>query len=230
MSTPGDNCRRWLALGLLLLVLAVPGYGRGQDTFVRGNANGDQGLDITDAVFILAFNFQGLAAPTCMDAADANDDGRPDISDAIYILNFLFAGSRRAPPEPYPAPGVDPTPDSLDCRSGDEPPVAVRHGTFFERLHEVAGNVLQLSNRTISIRHFYYDGGGPPSVFFILHRTIGSEREGTIISPELLGRRYEDATLEYPIPPDMDDSEFGYVSVWCVDFELNYGFARLFNN
>lgn len=223
-----------LGLGLLgpgLLVFALPAFVRAEDPpFVRGNANGDRGIDIADAVFILTFNFRGGRAPPCLDAADANDDGRPDISDAIFLLNFLFGGSRRPPPAPYPNPGADPTPDSLGCLSAAGDPFVVRHGTFFEREHGVAGDVEELSNRTIRLTHFYYDGGGTPMVVIVLHTTLGTEQNGTIISLDLLGNEFQDATIEYPIPPQVNDSDFGMVSVWCTNFPLNYGYARLFNN
>jgi hypothetical protein len=220
-----------VALGLGFALWSFPAAARGQDVpFVRGNANGDLGIDIGDAVFILAYNFQGARRPPCMDAADTNDDGGVDISDAIYLLNFLFTGGTRQPPAPYPDPGTDPTADPLGCVSAMGEPIVLRHGTLFELQHEVAGDVKILSNRVVRIQHFYYDGQGTPEVVVVLHRSLGTESRGTIISPDLLGHRYDDVTLEYPIPPQVADGDFQYVSIWCTDFPLNYGYARLFNN
>lgn len=83
--------------------------------FIRGNANSDATLDISDAATVLAVLFHGNRGPLCRDALDANDSGAVDLSDAVFILNFLFQQMRVIPP-PYPEPGVDPTPDSLpDC-------------------------------------------------------------------------------------------------------------------
>ncbi|MBI4604155.1 MAG: IPT/TIG domain-containing protein [Planctomycetes bacterium] len=83
--------------------------------FVRGNANNDANVDLSDAVFTLNYLFAGGATPVCLDAADANDVGSVDLSDPIYLLNFLFQGGNPIPP-PYPAPGTDPTPDVIgDC-------------------------------------------------------------------------------------------------------------------
>lgn len=82
--------------------------------FVRGDASGDDNIDIGDAVFILGFLFNAGAAPPCMDAADAGDDGAVNIGDAVYLLTFLFSNGPQ-PPLPYPAPGGDPTPDTLGC-------------------------------------------------------------------------------------------------------------------
>jgi hypothetical protein len=80
--------------------------------FVRGNSDMQGKVDITDAILILNFLFLGGPAPACMDAADVDDSGRLDISDSISLLNFLFLGGTY-PAVPYPAPGLDPTPDPL---------------------------------------------------------------------------------------------------------------------
>jgi hypothetical protein len=50
--------------------------------------------------------------PSCRDGGDINDDGKLDIADTIYSLNFQFRGGPW-PPAPYPALGLDPTPDGL---------------------------------------------------------------------------------------------------------------------
>lgn len=82
--------------------------------FIRGDANSDCSVDITDAVYVLNFLFTGGETPQCMDAADTNDTGAVDITDGIFLLGFLFLGT--APP-PYPGPsgpqGPDLTPDDL---------------------------------------------------------------------------------------------------------------------
>lgn len=81
--------------------------------FVRGDANSDCGVDITDAVFILNYLFLGGTHPECEDAADTNDTGTLDISDGIFLLTYLFLGGD---PPPYPGPSVpgrDVTPDAL---------------------------------------------------------------------------------------------------------------------
>lgn len=88
----------------------------GGTTFVRGDANSDGLVDISDAVFILASLFvPGSAEPTCVDAADSNDDGTRDISDAVFSLAALFVSGAPALPPPFPSCGVDPTMDSIDC-------------------------------------------------------------------------------------------------------------------
>ncbi len=86
--------------------------------FVRGDANGDRLVDITDGISILDFLFLGGRVPPCFDAADANDSGGDalDISDAVSLFGFLFLGSLPALPAPgHEACGPDPTADLLGC-------------------------------------------------------------------------------------------------------------------
>jgi hypothetical protein len=86
----------------------------GNTRFIRGEANDDGAINITDAVFILQYLFQGTRAPSCLDAADTDDSGAVDITDGVYLLWYLFQGGR-APPSPHPSPGMDPTTDGFDC-------------------------------------------------------------------------------------------------------------------
>jgi len=82
--------------------------------FIRGDANDDRAVDLSDAVSILGFLFQGGSAPYCGDASDANDSGVTDISDAVLILLTLFQGEGSMA-GPYPQKGFDRTVDTLFC-------------------------------------------------------------------------------------------------------------------
>ena len=81
---------------------------------LRGDVDENGELNITDAVGVLSFLFAGDVEIDCLDTADVNDDGTVNLTDPIAALNFLFSGAN-APRAPYPIPGVDPTPDDLDC-------------------------------------------------------------------------------------------------------------------
>lgn len=89
-----------------------------QDLFIRGDATGDESVDISDAIVTLNFLFLGRTARPCLDAFDTNDDGTVNISDAIFTLTFLFLGDAEMP-KPYPLAGGDRTEDGLLCM---EPP------------------------------------------------------------------------------------------------------------
>jgi hypothetical protein len=83
--------------------------------FVRGDANGDFAVNISDAQASLSYLFLGGALLPCYDGADANDDGAIDITDPVATLGYLFLGGN-AIPAPFPEPGKDTTDDNLRCR------------------------------------------------------------------------------------------------------------------
>ena len=85
------------------------------EEFIRGDANNDERLDLSDAIFILNYLFKGSQQPSCSDALDVNDDGKIDISDPIYVFLYLFLGGNQ-PAEPFNQKGNDPTNDDLSCR------------------------------------------------------------------------------------------------------------------
>jgi hypothetical protein len=86
--------------------------------FIRGDADQNGQIQITDAIFTLGYLFLGDRDPFCLDALDTNDDGDVVISDALGILQYLFSGNY-TPAEPLTAAGTDPTPgDPLNCDNG----------------------------------------------------------------------------------------------------------------
>ena len=90
--------------------------------FVRGDANSDGQVNISDGVAILGFLFAGDVTLACLDAANTSDSGGLNISDAVSIFGWLFQ-SESAPAPPSPSAGTyvsgdcgpDPTEDDLDC-------------------------------------------------------------------------------------------------------------------
>ena len=89
-------------------------------TFVRGDLDGDQ--MVTDADFGMLIDFLNGVTTTlpCADAADLDDDGAIIDADAVVLLNAIAGVA--APPAPFPACGVDPTPgDTLGCNTSSCP-------------------------------------------------------------------------------------------------------------
>jgi hypothetical protein len=82
--------------------------------FTRGDVDASGELNISDAIYNLAYQFSGGPPPPCLDAADDDDSGEVNISDPIYSLNYQFAAGS-PPPAPFPACGPDPTPDAIGC-------------------------------------------------------------------------------------------------------------------
>jgi hypothetical protein len=75
-------------------------------TFVRGDADSNGVIDLTDAIVILVHSFLDPKPLACEAAGDANGDGAIDISDPIVILHFLFLGVIKPEP-PFPSCGAD---------------------------------------------------------------------------------------------------------------------------
>ncbi len=71
----------------VLTSTAIP---RCPSRFRRGDANSDGSVDISDAVWTLAFLYLGGDAPSCREAANSNDDALVDLSDPIHLLESLF--------------------------------------------------------------------------------------------------------------------------------------------
>ncbi len=84
------------------------------DLFVRGDVNGDQAVDLGDVIALLAALLSGGEEPACQDIMDVDDTGNIDLADPIRLLELLFGGDPSLA-VPYPLPGVDATPDGLDC-------------------------------------------------------------------------------------------------------------------
>jgi hypothetical protein len=88
----------------------------GGTQFDRGDCNPSGVLDISDAVFLLGYLFQGNPSSIpCEGTCDATDDGELDISDSIRILTILFLVADGRLPEPFGTCGADPTEDALTC-------------------------------------------------------------------------------------------------------------------
>lgn len=97
--------------GVYLMELNFNGGG---GMFLRGDADNDGSVGLTDAIFILTHLFKQGTVPPCEDAADANDDGSLDLSDAIKVLLYLFNGVSLPAPGAT-TPGIDTTGDTLQC-------------------------------------------------------------------------------------------------------------------
>jgi hypothetical protein len=122
-ATPGGHFAQHRDLFCNIMAWITPNPG---PEFIRGDCNDDGGADISDAVCILDWLFQGGAAPDCVAATDTNSDRTADISDAVYLLAHLFLGGP-APAAPFPACGPGLPPDQeLGCAT---PPASCANRT-----------------------------------------------------------------------------------------------------
>lgn len=100
--------------------------------FLRGDVDGDETVELDDALDVLAITAWSGTHPRCEDAADANDDGGVDLLDAVQMLQYVFVRAT-AMPAPASGCGEDPTYDGLGCSSGgacdyDAATPAIVHG------------------------------------------------------------------------------------------------------
>ncbi|MDE0960004.1 MAG: hypothetical protein OSB09_04420 [Planctomycetota bacterium] len=82
--------------------------------FIRGDADGVEGVHLADAILLIARVFGEVAIPYCQEAADANSDGLQDISDGLYLLMYLFMGGE-APSIPFPTCGISASDAAFTC-------------------------------------------------------------------------------------------------------------------
>ncbi|MFH1687350.1 MAG: hypothetical protein ABIE70_07495 [bacterium] len=58
----------------------------------RGNVNGsvEDGIDISDLVFLVNYMFNGGDEPPCLEEANINGEGEIDIADLVTLVNYMF--------------------------------------------------------------------------------------------------------------------------------------------
>ena len=94
----------WQANNDLLLILVDTGMiGEFTDTlgienegepplYICGDANSDEIVNVSDAVYIINYVFVGGDPPDPFWSGDANCDGVCNVSDAVWIINYVFVG------------------------------------------------------------------------------------------------------------------------------------------
>ncbi len=61
-------------------------------SYVCGDADGNESVTISDAVFLITHIFSGGPAPVPQEGGDADCSGMITISDAVYLITYIFAG------------------------------------------------------------------------------------------------------------------------------------------
>lgn len=64
-----------------------------------GDANGDDKVNVGDAVFLINYVFKGGPGPEPVCRGNSNGDAKLNVGDAVYLINFVFKGGP-APIEP----------------------------------------------------------------------------------------------------------------------------------
>lgn len=58
--------------------------------FLAGDADGNDLVNITDAVFLISYIFSGGVAPSPLNIGDADCNGLVNITDAVYLISYIF--------------------------------------------------------------------------------------------------------------------------------------------
>ena len=70
----------------------VTKFGAFSEPQLCGDADGSRSVDISDAVYLIAYIFGGGPEPCPYQSGDANCSGSVDISDAVYLIAYIFSG------------------------------------------------------------------------------------------------------------------------------------------
>ena len=57
-----------------------------------GDANGDEAVNLADAVYLINYVFKGGPAPDPLCVGDANGDDAVNLADAVHLINYVFKG------------------------------------------------------------------------------------------------------------------------------------------
>lgn len=97
------------------------------------------------------------------------------------------------------------------------------YGYFITLAHNVSGRAEIIDDCTIKITEFNYDGGGP-EVFF--YGAIDHDYESSnafSIGQKLNGTVFENDEFIIRLPNNKTLDDLNTMSVWCVDFNANFG-------
>lgn len=86
LSTPNDS----LTTEWPMFQHDRPHTGHYNDDYVRGDANRDRRITLSDAVYVVNYLLTQGPAPDPLRAGDANCDGVIDLSDVVCLINYLF--------------------------------------------------------------------------------------------------------------------------------------------
>ena len=89
-----------------LLHLGEPARVAAGTPFIRGDANSDHIVSLSDGYYIINFLYFGGSPFECPESGDANNNNSIDPADSMYLFEFLVQGGP-TPCAPYPTPGED---------------------------------------------------------------------------------------------------------------------------
>lgn len=105
-------------------------------------------------------------------------------------------------------------------------PLVGRTAELSNNAHGVSGTIKVLNDCVIEVTNFNYDGGGP-AVYFYAGVDQNYRSNAFPIGRRLSGQQWVNETLLLTIPEGKSLDDFNSLSVWCFDFNANFGDAVL---
>jgi len=96
-------------------------------------------------------------------------------------------------------------------------------GSFSTLAHNVSGQATVIDNCTLEITMFNFDGMAPNVRFYAGVNGNFSDSEAFGIGERINGRSYSNETIVLELPEGKFVDDFDSLSVWCVDFQANFG-------
>ena len=124
---------------------------------------------------------------------------------------------------------VTPAAGNIDLSLGTDTNCSSSHsnvgatGSFSTLDHGVSGTLTVIDDCTIQITGFNYDGGGPQVYFYAGSDGNYQNSNAFRFSKLLTGTSYSNDTITLVIPSTKSLDDFDSLSVWCVDFNANFG-------
>jgi hypothetical protein len=117
-----------------------------------------------------------------------------------------------------------PTPPPIVSNCGSDHQKVGYSGNFQTLQHNVNGTATIIDNCTIQITNFDYDASAP-AVYFYADSSDSFTMAPFIIGDELRNNRmdYVNDSITITLPSNKSLDDFNYLSVWCVDFSINFG-------
>jgi hypothetical protein len=89
-----DYMNEVVKMDLATLITVARSFG---PTYVIGDANGDEVVDIGDVIYLLSYLFSAGPAPDPLGRGDLNCNGEVNIGDVVFLLNYFFANGPEPP-------------------------------------------------------------------------------------------------------------------------------------
>ncbi|XP_023215764.1 protein Skeletor, isoforms B/C-like, partial [Centruroides sculpturatus] len=99
-------------------------------------------------------------------------------------------------------------------------------------LHEVEGDVYVINKNSFYIKNFNYDGNAPDAHFWVGNSKEPSAK-GTKVPDEFGSFRplekYQNKDIVISLPKNVTFSNIKWLSVWCIQFNANFGYVNVSN-